>query len=108
MAWKHCPHCEMSFALQVSLNEHIATVHRQPDVDDSSVRDALHRIADEIAGFEPVPSTFKGVRDDAVTGARVTLRMVVELIRERADGKPSATKQANPAHLAELGLGDHT
>lgn len=64
-------------------------------------RAALHKIADEIADLQPVPSTFKGIKDTAAA-ARVTLRMVVELIRERADGKPDSSTPASDAHLAEM------
>lgn len=62
----------------------------------------LHKIADELEALRPVPSTFKGVRNDALAGARITLRMVVELIRERADEKPDTSKPARPEHLAEF------
>jgi hypothetical protein len=65
---------------------------------------ALHEIADEIEGFAPVPSTFKSVKRDPVVGARMTLRMVVELIRERADGKPNKNGNASPEMLAEMGI----
>ena len=63
---------------------------------------ALHKIADEIEGLQPVPSTFKGVKNSAVTGAQITLRMVVELIRERADERPDTSQPAKPEHLSEL------
>jgi hypothetical protein len=64
---------------------------------------ALHAIADEIEGFAPVPSTFAGVKRDPVVGARMTLRLVVELIRERADGEPNSSGKASPEMLAEMG-----
>lgn len=52
---------------------------------------ALRRVAAELEGYEAQPETFKGVRRDPVEVARVTIRMAVELLRERAsdlDGLP--------------------
>lgn len=57
----------------------------------------LHKIADEIEGLKPVPSTFKGIKNNAVTGAQITLRMVVELIRERADDWTQSPRRREPA-----------
>lgn len=59
--------------------------------------EALHAVADEIAGFMPVASTFKGM--NGAQGAKVTLRMVVELLRERADGKPDTSRPATEEEL---------
>lgn len=67
-----------------------------------SARRELHKLADEIARLQPVPSTFKGVRRDPVVGAQMTLRMIVELIRERADGLPDSSQPAAKEHLEEL------
>ena len=65
-------------------------------------RKALHAMADEIEGFEPVPSSFRGVKRDPVIGARMTLRMVVEWLRERADEKPDTTQPAPEEVLQEV------
>jgi hypothetical protein len=63
---------------------------------------ALRAVADEIAGFVPVASTFTGMT--AIQGAKVTLRMVVDLIRERADGRPDTTRKATDDELAGAAL----
>lgn len=54
---------------------------------------ALRRVADELAGYEPVPDTFKSVRRDPVAGAKITIRMAVELLRERAAEAETQTPQ---------------
>lgn len=58
---------------------------------------ALHALANEIERFAPVAATFKGM--SPVDAARATLRMVVELMRERADGKPDTGRPATDAEL---------
>jgi hypothetical protein len=62
----------------------------------------LRAIASEIEAMHPVPSTFKGMTP--AQAARSALRMVVELLRERADGVPDTSRPAKPEHLKELGL----
>lgn len=69
-------------------------------------RAALHKVADELEAFAPVTSTFKSMRNKPEAAARITLRMAVELIRERADGKPDTSRPADPAHLAEADVCD--
>ena len=59
--------------------------------------DALRAAASEIEGYVPVAATFKGMT--GVQGAKVTLRMVVELLRERADGRPDTTRTATAEEL---------
>lgn len=58
---------------------------------------ALHAVADELAGFIPLPDTFRGM--SGVQGAKVTLRMAVELLRERADNKPDTGRPASEDEL---------
>jgi hypothetical protein len=58
---------------------------------------ALRAVADELEGFVPQAVSFKGM--NGVQGARVTLRMAVELLRERAGNKPDTTRPATPAEL---------
>lgn len=58
---------------------------------------ALLSVADELAGFHPVPSTMPKKPFDAASAA---IQMAVELIRERANGEPG---KARPATDAELG-----
>jgi hypothetical protein len=65
-------------------------------------RAAMLKLADELEGLRPVPSTFKGVRPEAA--AAITLRMAVELTRERATSAPDTSTEARQEHLKELGF----
>ena len=53
---------------------------------------ALRRVANELKGYEAQPESFKSVRRDPVVISRITIRMAVELLLERAeelDGLPN-------------------
>ena len=50
--------------------------------------DALRRVANELEGYQPVAESFKSVKRDALAGANITIRMAVELLRERAAELP--------------------
>lgn len=60
---------------------------------------ALHAVADELEGFAPLPGTFKGV--SAAKAAKITIRMAVTLLRERADNKPDTSRTATAKELKQ-------
>ena len=61
-------------------------------------RAALLSLADEIEGFQPVPSTMPKKPFDAASSA---LQMAVELIRERANGAPDGSRPATDDELKQ-------
>jgi hypothetical protein len=66
-------------------------------------RAALTEVADELAGFKPVPSLFRARQNNAVSAAKATLRFALDLLRERAAGLPDTSRPATPEELAEVG-----